>query len=110
MKKFNKSKRLLKKIDYDLVFSQSKKLTTPEFIVLYCNNNIGHARLGLAIAKKSVPKAHDRNRLKRLLRESFRTKALDPIDIVVLAKRGVEKIQNSTILLNLNKVWDKLLE
>ena len=71
MNTFSKSKRLLKKEDYDSVFSQSKKLSTQEFIILYCNNTIGHARLGLAIAKKNIPKAHDRNRLKRLLRETF---------------------------------------
>lgn len=99
---------MLKKIDYDQVFSQSKKVVTPEFIVLYCNNTIGNARLGLAISKKMVAKAHDRNRVKRLLRETFRTRTLPFIDIVVLAKRGVAKVSNSTLVCNLEKALDKM--
>lgn len=110
MNTFSKNKRLLEKSEYDQVFSQSKRLSTSDFIILYRNTTIGHARLGLAIAKKVVPKAHDRNRLKRLLRETFRTKKLASVDIIVLAKRGVDKIQSSTLLQNLNKAWDKLLE
>lgn len=30
------------------------------------------ARLGLVIAKRLIPKAHDRNRIKRVIREVFR--------------------------------------
>jgi ribonuclease P protein component len=108
MNTFSKSKRLLEKKDYDLVFSQSNKLANSEFIILYCKNDSGHARLGLAISKKMVSKAHDRNRLKRIVRETFRTTNLPEIDIVVLAKRGVATIPNSILIPNLHKSWSKL--
>ncbi len=35
-------------------------------------NSLGHARLGLIVAKKLCPRAVDRNRIRRLAREQFR--------------------------------------
>ena len=109
MNRFDKTRRLLKKSDYDHVFSQAQKMVTAEFIVLYRENTIGHARLGLALSKKMIAKAHDRNRVKRMLRVTFRTSELLPaIDIIVLARQGVSKVQNSIIIARLSKAWNKL--
>jgi len=105
---FPKTKRLLKKIEYDVVFGNAKRLITSDFIFLYRRNTIEHARLGLAISKKMVAKSHDRNRLKRLLRETFRVATLPNIDVVVLAKRGVADVQNSILISHLSGVWGKL--
>lgn len=110
MNSFGKPSRLLKKADYDHVFEQAKKLVTPEFIVLYRANTLGRARLGLALSKKSIPKAHDRNRIKRLLRETFRITQLPSIDMVFLAKRGVAEVENKAIITGLDKAWDKLID
>ena len=38
----------------------------------HAKNNLEHPRLGLTVAKKHLKRAHDRNRIKRLVRESFR--------------------------------------
>ena len=108
MNEFCRNKRLLKKADYDAVFGKATKWATSEFNFLYRNNDIGHARLGLAISKKTVGKAHERNRVKRLLRETFRTTTLPALDVVVLAKRGIENVKNPTLIANLNKAWGKL--
>ena len=105
---FDKTRRLLIKSDYDNVFQGAKKLVTSEFIILYRENTIGHARLGLALSKKTIAKAHDRNRVKRMLRETFRTRSLPAIDIVILARNGVAKVKNTIIIAKLTTVWDKL--
>ncbi len=44
-----------------------------------------HARLGLVVPKKGTPRAHARNRVKRLIRERFRHRAheLPDVDLVV---------------------------
>lgn len=43
------------------------------------------ARLGLVVGKRALPRAHERNRAKRVLRETFRRRrrTLPPMDIVI---------------------------
>ena len=43
------------------------------------------ARLGLVVGKRVLPEAHERNRVRRVLRETFRRKRsqLQPMDLVV---------------------------
>lgn len=109
MNGFDKSRRLLAKHDYDYVFAQAHKVMTPHFIILYRHNEVGHARLGLALSKRMIAKAHDRNRVKRLLRESFRTKQqLPAIDIIVLAKPGVARVENAILVHKLEQAWNKI--
>ena len=98
----------MKKSDYDYVFEQAKKLVTPEFIILHRANNLGQARLGLALSKKSIPKAHDRNRIKRLLRETFRTRRLAAFDVIFLSRQGVASIEKKTLTADLGVIWNKL--
>lgn len=90
------------------MFEQAKKIVTSEFIVLFRENNLGYARLGLALSKKVIAKAHERNRIRRLLRESFRKEALPAVDVVFLARQGVAKQTNANISARLGKTWKKL--
>lgn len=105
---FDKTRRLLKKSDYDHVFAQAKKIVTPEFIVLHRANTLGYARLGLALSKKALAKAHDRNRIKRLLRETFRTKELPAFDLIFLARQGLALQDSKTLSAKLGMIWNKL--
>lgn len=107
---FDKSRRLLKKDDYDGVFHQATKLVTPCFILLYRSNTVGHARLGLALSKKTIAKAHERNRVKRVLRETFRIRQLPALDIVFLARPGISRVENLTLITQLKPIWDKLCQ
>jgi ribonuclease P protein component len=106
---FSRSRRLLKKSDYDEVFRDAQKITSQHFIFLYRNNTVGYARLGLALSKKNIAKAHDRSRVKRLIRETFRVAHhVSAIDIIVLAKPGVAKVQNAHLIDGLQRIWSKL--
>jgi len=78
--------------------------------VLGHNNNRTFARLGLAIAKKHIKRAVGRNRIKRLIRESFRQSQgqLAGLDIVVLLRRDVTLISNNDVYQRLNKHWQAI--
>lgn len=70
------------------------------------------ARLGLAIAKKYCPGATDRNRLKRIVRESFRThhQLLPPVDVIVLSNAKTRLAANSDLFDGLAGSWRKIRE
>ncbi|MBI2785653.1 MAG: ribonuclease P protein component [Legionella longbeachae] len=106
---FKKTQRLLKKADYNHVFEQAEKIVTSEFIMLFRENDLGYARLGLALSKKKITKAHDRNRIKRLLREGFRQMELPAVDLIFLARQGVVKHTNANINARLDRTWKKLI-
>jgi ribonuclease P protein component len=64
-------------------------------------------RLGLVVSKKCEKTSVGRNRIKRLIRESFRhhQTQLSGLDIVVLARPGITKRTNSEIFADLHKHW-----
>ena len=64
----------------------------------------------MAIARKKVRRAVDRNRIKRILRESFRLawSDLPSIDVVVLAKDSAASASNIELFGALESVWHKL--
>jgi ribonuclease P protein component len=68
---------------------------------------VGYPRLGLAIAKKHLKLASHRNRLKRIVRESFRHKQSDfaGVDIVVLSRPDVVKKDPIQIRSALERHW-----
>lgn len=74
-------------------------------MVLARNNGLSHPRLGLAISKKSLPLAVQRNRIKRLSRETFRhlQQQLGGIDIVVLSRHGLATQDNTRVRQALEK-------
>ncbi|SDO33852.1 ribonuclease P protein component [Vreelandella arcis] len=73
-------------------------------------NTLGHPRLGLVVSKKNVKLAVDRNRFKRLVRESVRLRQdqLPAVDIVVLARRGVQEVDNDVLFRQLHGMWKRL--
>jgi ribonuclease P protein component len=64
----------------------------------------------LAISKKIIRKAVDRNRIKRMIRESFRLnqQQLGYFDIVVLAKRDSVKLLQGGVNKNQAVLWKEL--
>ena len=79
-------------------------------MVLGRSNHMDEARLGLAIAKKHVKLAVDRNRIKRVVRESFRhhRQLIKGLDLVVLAKAGTASITNKQLFSSLELHWKRL--
>lgn len=108
---FGKRLRLLSASDYSRVFANSQlKAACPELLIIASANDLKQPRLGLVIAKKHVKLATQRNRLKRLIRESFRLRQqqLPALDIVVLARKGIADLDNAALSGVLEKQWRRL--
>ena len=108
---FSRQYRLVTASDYQSVFNNPKRVSTSELLFLYCKNNKGFSRLGLAIAKKQFPLAVDRNRIKRLVRESFRElrSQLSSVDIVVMARKNLLNMDNVQTRTQLDKLWGQVI-
>ncbi|QQD18295.1 ribonuclease P protein component [Spongiibacter nanhainus] len=109
--RFGKSLRLLNASDYQAVFDQSRlKVSNAELLFLARHNSLPHPRLGLVIAKRNVRLAVERNRVKRVVRETFRQQQhhLVGIDVIVLARRGVDKLDNQRLHDMCLSLWRQL--
>ncbi|MBC7540099.1 MAG: ribonuclease P protein component [Bacteriovorax sp.] len=69
--RFEKKFRLLSAKDFSELKVDSFSFKKPSLIIYYKKNPFNQSRIGLSVPKK-LGKAHDRNRLKRLIREFFR--------------------------------------
>ncbi|WP_130620814.1 ribonuclease P protein component [Dyella amyloliquefaciens] len=80
------------------------------FSVRYRPNGLDQPRMGLAISKRVSKRAVDRNRIKRLVRESFRRHRLElpPIDLMVMAREQAVHLPGPELLDELQLLWKKL--
>ncbi len=115
-KSFGKEKRLLNAGDYSHVFDNAQVRASHKHLLLLANRSTTpQHRLGLVIAKKNVRLAVQRNRIKRLAREFFRTvpavssKDNFPLDVVLLTRRGIDQLDNAQVSTILRQQWQKLV-
>lgn len=66
--------------------------------------------MGIAVAKRLVPLAVNRNRIRRLIRESFRYHQLELSgnDVVVIMQQKLPEVSNTTLQEELRAQWQKL--
>jgi ribonuclease P protein component len=87
--KFPSQARLLLPAEYDRVFAAGRRFSGVSItIVAALSLDRAQSRLGLALAKKQLKRAHDRNRVKRHVREAFRHQLprLAGLECVAMAK------------------------
>lgn len=107
---FPKQARLLKPRDYSGVFNHvAFRVPHRHFLILATPNDLGRPRVGLIFSKKNLKLAVERNRAKRLVRETFRQQtALPAVDIVVLGRSGIASLERSDLHRILNDLWRRL--
>jgi ribonuclease P protein component len=89
--RFWQHERIKQPRDFRRAFERRRSASDPNLVVHAVENGLPHARLGLCIGKRVIRKAVDRNRLKRLIRETFRrSKSRLPsgVDFIVSTRRG----------------------
>lgn len=110
MGRFSRTQISLGKQDFSRVFKQNQKSGDRLFLVLARTSTVPFSRLGLAISKKHAARAVDRNRIKRLIRESFyHTEFPIDLDIVVMNRSGLKQSSNQEITQSLSKHWQRIL-
>jgi ribonuclease P protein component len=79
------------------------------FTVLSRQSRRKDARLGLAISKKNCRLAVQRNRLKRIARESFRVhkEELSGLDVVVMCQATASRASNKKLFDSLAEHWGR---
>lgn len=102
--------RLRRAADFAAMRQGSGRLGGRCFSVRYRPNGLGHARLGLAISKRVSKCAVERNRIKRLLRESFRRARheLPPVDLLVMAREQAAGLPGPELLAEIEALWRRL--
>jgi ribonuclease P protein component len=107
---FGKNRRLLKSSDYTEVFdNNSVRVAHPNLLILSEPNGTETSRLGLVIGKKNVPTAVARNKIKRVVRETFRLTELPvAVDLVFLARKDLGKLSSTELSALIQQSWGRL--
>jgi ribonuclease P protein component len=109
--KFRQQNRLKSPKEFQSVFDHNQiRVGSPSILILAKPNQLEISRLGLVIRKKFVRFAHDRNRVKRIVRESFRhsQSSFPGLDCVVLTRPGAGDMANKELRNLLDEMFTTL--
>lgn len=99
--RFPKTARVRSRAQYSKVFEAARRHHHAAFTLHRAapTADVAHARLGQAVSRKVDARAVGRNRIKRVLRETFRQyqHRLLPGDLVIVAKPAAAKLDNSVL-------------
>lgn len=103
--------RLLKAGDFAALRGRSRRIGVRHFLAEYSPNDLEGCRLGQAVSRRVSKRAVERNRIKRLVRESYRLirNELPALDILLIARPSAVEASNPVLREDLSQLWKKLL-
>lgn len=109
---FPRSHRLVTKADFKRVFDEPIKVGQRYLMILCRLNQKKHARIGIIVGKRVANSAVARNRIRRIVRESFRLnqEKLVGWDIVVIGRQQCDTLSCDNIRKGIDNLWEKLLK
>ena len=88
-----KEYRVKRSQDFDNIIRKKQSFANRQFVIYYQENKLDHMRLGISVSKK-LGKAFERNKIKRYIRETFKTRKeyVKNYDIIVIARPGAKEM------------------
>lgn len=108
---FSRKYRLARKAEVQSVFdAKPKKCSRSYLLVIYTNNQLTHARLGIIAGKKHLRRAVDRNRVRRIIRESFREnmQKLKGLDLIVMIRSSCNTKDTKALRNDIDNLWPSI--
>ncbi len=105
-------RRLRRKSDFDAAYAGGRRFGNGFFGVTALWNDKGWPRLGLAVAVRTAGGGVERNRIRRIIRESFRLHQheLPGVDLVVSARSRAKDAPGTELHASLVALWKKVKE
>jgi ribonuclease P protein component len=100
--------------DFQKVYRQGKRYDGVLMTAFVLPNNLSHDRLGVTASRKALGNAVQRNRAKRLLKETFRVKRpslsglLQRYDWVINAKRRLPSFKVTAVIEEFERLISKV--
>jgi len=100
-------KRLRRKSDFDATYARGRRFGNGFFGVTAVQNEMGGPRLGLAVAVRVAGGGVQRNRFRRIIRESFRLHQheLPAVDLVVSLRDRARNASGAELRESLSALW-----
>jgi ribonuclease P protein component len=108
---YSRKYRLASKHEVQSVFAaKPRKVSRPYLLVLFTPNQFSYARLGIIAGKQHLRRAVDRNRVRRIIRESFRQSManLQGLDLVVMIRAGCSAVDSKTLRNDIDHLWQAI--
>jgi len=104
--------RLRRKCDFDAAYARGRRMGDGFFALTASRNDAGAPRLGLAVAVRAAGGGVARNRIRRIIRESFRLHQAEipPVDVVVSVRPAARAATGKVLHASLAALWKKVGE
>lgn len=110
-RRLSKIERLSLSSDFGRVYAAGRSSRSRSMVFWkYARTDTELSRIGVVASKRALPKAHDRNRAKRLLREAFRNNKdlfSDAGDYVLIARRAIAGAGVADVVADLKKAIER---
>ncbi|OGG08656.1 ribonuclease P protein component [Candidatus Gottesmanbacteria bacterium RBG_16_43_7] len=95
---------------FDRVLGSDKRIISDKLRIFIRANSLPVSRFGIVVSSKAVPRAHSRNRCKRLVRETIRlnlAKIRSGLDVVILINSDISAMSQREVAELLLEIWHK---
>ncbi|MGC8820095.1 MAG: ribonuclease P protein component [Fervidobacterium sp.] len=113
---FRKKERLKLRRNITLLFKLGNSIQNEDFVVIYRKNGLDYSRIAISVRKK-FGKAIRRNKLRRWVRECFRTnkeKIAKGYDYLIISRKGLsgkfEKSNYWSVCASLLSVFERIVD